>query len=1637
MGRVFSINGEEVLVDPNWHISDALNSRSSMELTAIEMTSVPELGQEIIVYKHLESGESARDIGDATFSRTSNATMQDGSSVTANVTRYETGVYGNAITIEEGTTNHITAQSSFTVYTGASATSTLETTGEWAGWYKAEITRVGGGGFIAYLQTKSQPVDETRTYSIEWHNASANVLPYLAGLTVNVGYLSNTSGNKWATTYKNIGGTAINETIYLRHLTLANTNVSETVYYRYYQNETKGYPTTFIDGTRSPETLTIPAPEESAGTIQCRIKPLRSPGTIEQYIFDAGGLGLKNMEAYVNTDGTLGVRYSSPGINIVLNGDFSKGSTSWGGSKCTYAMANNQCLFTATEQYGVVIQTIVNYANYKSHKLYFAALIKVADSNEVFYLNDGTTQVGGSTPAVYGAFSSTSNVMTISSAATTLVIRLQDNRAAGWTEIGLKNIMCIDLTSLFGAGNEPSKATCDTLFATWFDYVTPIVLKGSTILAKNIWYTVAWKWSSSGVKLLLNGVEEDSSIIPPEMVLLDEDKTVNNDVENGNFVDGSNWTPNGSTESVANNTYSDTGNGSSSAPYFEQDTGVTYIGTNLVYLSVLARVTNTSCTKIQIQVRGSSSGVSTYDLNTPTQNEWYRISNIFTIDYTFSGHLIVRIIHTYTDAATANGKVMECREVLDVDLTTTFGRYDEPVTRWCDAYFNNWFDSMTLSSKVNFGRNLSVTNIVTNGDFTDTSGWNAYASTLSAASNTLSVTGDGSGEVAATNQSTGSAIGITDYYNTVFLVRVTNASCTKIYIQYDGSTGGTNKDVWTQLNPIQNTWYSVSIKDTPPADATGNFRFTINHAYADAATQNGKVMEIKSVVIVNATDDFGSSFEPSTAWSTANLLPWFDGTTTLYERLDGLLDDVRISNIAREDKDILDTYNYGAASPIDEYTTAKIPFDDTLDIYARPKIFAGTIDTVEANEPFPGVLYNHITAVDFNQLADKRVINQSYTSATTSDIVYNIISAVLTEEGVTAGTIETGPILTEVHFNYISCSEALNYLKTATGMNWNIDFEKRLNFTSSTLTLAPWTLNDSVQHEKFAVKKTRDQYRNRQYIRLGTGKVLGIQSEAPTPAPDGLSKTFILKYPIAKQPTININGTALATSDVGVLNVDSGKKWYFQYSSPNITQDDSEATLSAADTITVDYTGKRPVIVSTDNEAEIYNREQAETGTSGIYENVQTEQTINDNDQGTEYSEGLILKYGEIAVVATFETEVPGLRIGQVLPIQKSLYGITSDFLIESVDLNTIDWQKVHYSVKAIAGAALGGWEKMFQDLVRKSKGYTISENELLIILNTQTEKETWGGTTTVTIQDKYGNSWKKIGQLGSETDIKSLVSLGSGVALAGTSPTGKIYKTSDYGDTWTMITQLSAETTVMCFQNMGSGLVLAGTSPTGEIFFSSNSGNTWSLVTRLGSTTAVYAMAHAGSYVVAVAGNQIYQSTNSGGTWNLKYTASGTVSAVCFDTAGVFLAGTTSGNVYKSLDGGATWSYVTNIGVEIYCLESLNGGIELAGTTGFGVSGVYKSINYGSNWAHINYSGVYAIEKLSNNEVLLSENGEIAKSTNSGTSWSIINGSQSIMGHIAWSICDLGNGKVLCGVERVGKVYKSPSNGVGVTLYD
>ena len=375
------------------------------------------------------------------------------------------------------------------------------------------------------------------------------------------------------------------------------------------------------------------------------------------------------------------------------------------------------------------------------------------------------------------------------------------------------------------------------------------------------------------------------------------------------------------------------------------------------------------------------------------------------------------------------------------------------------------------------------------------------------------------------------------------------------------------------------------------------------------------------------------------------------------------------------------------------------------------RIFAGSIDEWE-EEDLPGqVVEGIIPCVDYNQIADRHLVARVYENQTLGAIVADIVTQDLAGEGITTTNVQSGPTISKAAFNYRTVAEAFNDLSQLTGYDWYIDYYKDLHFFSRETNTAPFSITDiSYNYRNMKVRYTREQYRNRQYIRAGYDITDSRTEEFKG---DGKTKTFPLSFAVAKVPSaVTVNAVA---KTIGIKGIDTGKDWYWNKGEREITQDDAAAALISTDTLAVTYQGLFPIILVSQDDTEISSRASTEGGT-GIYEDVEEDANIDSRDLATSKADALLRRFGRIPRIITFETDTGGLRAGQLINITNARRNLSDNFLIESVTARAEQLDLV-YSVKALDGEALGGWVEFFQKLAQSTRKFVIRENEVLGLL--------------------------------------------------------------------------------------------------------------------------------------------------------------------------------------------------------------------------------------------------------------------------------------------------------------------------------
>ena len=152
-------------------------------------------------------------------------------------------------------------------------------------------------------------------------------------------------------------------------------------------------------------------------------------------------------------------------------------------------------------------------------------------------------------------------------------------------------------------------------------------------------------------------------------------------------------------------------------------------------------------------------------------------------------------------------------------------------------------------------------------------------------------------------------------------------------------------------------------------------------------------------------------------------------------------------------------------------------------------IFGGIIKTITyfpTTPAFDANTYIGVSIVSdgYNSIPTRRTVNNTYLNTTAGAVISDIITDVLSDEGITEGTVSTGATINSYITDIKSTGDILDELADASGYVWNITDSKVLNFTApSTLTTSSLSIVEGDgNHFGFSVSKTLNNYRNKQFV---------------------------------------------------------------------------------------------------------------------------------------------------------------------------------------------------------------------------------------------------------------------------------------------------------------------------------------------------------------------------------------------------------------------------------------------------------------------------------------------------------------------------------------------------------------------------
>lgn len=176
----------------------------------------------------------------------------------------------------------------------------------------------------------------------------------------------------------------------------------------------------------------------------------------------------------------MGMRRSFKPTNLIGNGDFSKGTMEWSGYRGAISVMNNTLTSTGdgSFSYAGAWQAGIPYATGKKIYVRFSGKVTSNDCSRITFWILATGMTGQEltlqTTPTNGATYNNGAIATLPAGGNGNLTfycchHYADAATAKGKVMEVQNVIAVDLTAVFGAGNEPSQAWCDLNIPNWFD----------------------------------------------------------------------------------------------------------------------------------------------------------------------------------------------------------------------------------------------------------------------------------------------------------------------------------------------------------------------------------------------------------------------------------------------------------------------------------------------------------------------------------------------------------------------------------------------------------------------------------------------------------------------------------------------------------------------------------------------------------------------------------------------------------------------------------------------------------------------------------------------------------------------------------------------------------------------------------------------------------------------------------------------------------------------------------------------------------------------------------------------------------------------------------------------------------------
>lgn len=353
-----------------------------------------------------------------------------------------------------------------------------------------------------------------------------------------------------------------------------------------------------------------------------------------------------------------------------------------------------------------------------------------------------------------------------------------------------------------------------------------------------------------------------------------------------------------------------------------------------------------------------------------------------------------------------------------------------------------------------------------------------------------------------------------------------------------------------------------------------------------------------------------------------------------------------------------------------------------------------------------------VTCVDLTMLADRITANRVYEGMASHAIVQDLVTRYLAADGINAGGVLSGPTIQKAVFARKPVATCLDDICKLTGYHWTIDQYGTLHYFKKFSSTAPFVVTHANATFRSAqVRRTLDQYRNVQYA-VGAHGVTDPVTDFHVG--DGNRRTFDTAYSIAADVSVKVNGL---NQTVGIRGVDDegSHQWYWNKGEKGINQDSNGTLLTSNDQLSITYRGQYgPIATKIASHSGIGERQAVEGGT-GLYEAVDQDSSLDGLDVAIAKARGDLRRYGTLDDNVDFETDVPGLAVGQTVQVTMNGLGLfASPMLITELETSFFAIDSRRYRVKATSGELKGTFTEFFQKVFSRGTAVTLTPDDVI-----------------------------------------------------------------------------------------------------------------------------------------------------------------------------------------------------------------------------------------------------------------------------------------------------------------------------------